>query len=96
MINLSLTDGSQTIMSLQADGMVLMPSEENERAVVFKALTDALAMLCGVTQPRPTSSTEAGSDVGGSQTGPDPADHTGGVVVRPSRWRGSESGSTSP
>jgi hypothetical protein len=50
-IRLCIQDGETELLRITEDGMVLLPTEASERATVFLALTDALAILSGVTLP---------------------------------------------
>jgi hypothetical protein len=55
---LEVRDGEEIVFSLSAD-IALMPTDELERAAVFTALSNSLALLCGLKPQSATASKEA-------------------------------------
>ena len=91
---ISICRNSETLFALYDDGNALVPMDEGERAAVFEALTDALAVLADVKRP-PTFATEDVTNCS-PQTSPSRSDHKPCEIVRLSERRGTESGATSP
>jgi hypothetical protein len=78
---LRVTFNDQTIFRSDDGGNVLAPSDKDERAKAFHALTGALAILAGVTPLSLRPSIEAVKDQHSEETPQYPAAQTGGVVV---------------
>jgi hypothetical protein len=66
------------IMDCGRDEDILVPLGEDERMVAFHALTDALALLSGLTP----QALDAGTAKSPEESVACPADQTAGVVVR--------------
>jgi hypothetical protein len=95
--SLSIKLGASEIFATTENGMVLLPSEEQERAEAFLALTDALALLAGIKLPQSTLATASDAAQCSRESPPSPADgHKSGDIVHLGERRGSRNEGTLP
>ena len=95
--SLSIRLGNAEIFAASEDGMVLLPTEESERATVFLALTDALALLAGVRLPQSIDAKASGEGRHSQQSPQCRGDALkSGDVVHLRERRGSRNEGTSP
>lgn len=87
MTTIIVVHGGETLLEVNEKN-ALAPLEEGERALVFQALTGALALLAGVTLPA-SGATATGMDAHCASTERCPEDRTTGNVVRLATRRGS-------
>lgn len=68
-MNLIITNGSETILAVEGNGMVLVPRLDNERTAAFELLCRALATLSEVNPP--FAAMEGGTDERATETAQD-------------------------
>lgn len=71
----------KVLLEFGRDENVLLPLEESERVTVFKALSDALALLAGLMPPNLPNATAIGLDESAGETEQHQPDHRSDVVV---------------
>ncbi len=85
-IKIVIAKGADTLFSLE-NGNALVPTSQDERAIVFEALTEALAVLAGIRQQASYASTGDGRETLRSATAQCHADRKSCDVVRLSERR---------
>jgi hypothetical protein len=80
-VRLQIVGSHGIIMDSESDENVLVPLEAGQRMVAFQALTDALALLSGLTPPGPSAATEGEADVPAEGSAPSQATPSSGDVV---------------
>ncbi|MFD0988221.1 hypothetical protein [Methyloligella solikamskensis] len=80
-MTLQVTFNGQILFEDSNEENVLVPYDDGERANAFYALTNALAILSGVTPRCSRDATEDATDEHCSGSEPNPVDHKDGVVV---------------
>ena len=87
-------NGGEPVLGVSVNGTVLLPTDEKDRAFAFAALTDALALLAGVTQQCSIASTAIDEDQCGSKTEPNRGAPKACDVVHLAERRGNQTAPT--
>lgn len=85
-IKIVIARGADTLFNLES-GNALVPTSQDERAIVFEALTEALAVLAGIRQQASFAATGGGLETLRSATAQCHSDQKSCDVVRLSERR---------
>ena len=94
-LSLAIVGRNGTILELREDS-ALLPSDGGERAQAFEALTNALALLSGVSRPSSSAAKAVERDERCSESGQCQSDRRDGVVVNLAERRGAPARHSTP